>query len=108
MPKTNSVYPVPDVLPVIIVIALSAVAATAIAAWLVYQVARRAIDKVPPEGVTPVIYALSALLNPLRLFLPWRTRSELIQPPSHTGGPAQPSLHNETSPNLSPEAEHEA
>jgi hypothetical protein len=108
MPQTRTAYLIPGVLPAIIVIAVSAVAAIAIAAWLVYQVARRAIDKVPPEGVAPVILALGALLNPLRLFLPWSNRSEPTPLPPNTGNPAPTSLHNETNPDLEWEAKHEA
>jgi hypothetical protein len=108
MPQTRTVYPIPGVLPVIIVIAVSAVAAIAIAAWLVHQVARRAIDKVPPEGVAAVILALGALLNPLRLFLPWPNRSEPTQPPPQLAPSVGLSLHNEASPDLSGEAKHEA
>lgn len=108
MPQTTTVYPISGVLPVIIVIAASAVVAIAIAAWLVHQVARRAIDKVPPEGVAPVILALGALLNPLRLFLPWPNQSEPIQPPPHTGDPVPVSLDNQTSPDVPQEAKHEA
>jgi hypothetical protein len=107
MPQTRTVYPVPGVLPVVIVIAASTVAAMVIAAWLVHQVARQAIDKVPPEGVAPVILALGALLNPLRLFLPWPNRGEQIQPP-YTRNPAEPPLHNETCSDLSQEVKHEA
>jgi hypothetical protein len=58
-------------LPAVIVIAVSAVAAIAIVAWLVRQIALKAIEKVSPEGVAPVIMALSALPSPFRLFLPW-------------------------------------
>lgn len=66
----------PDELSVIIVIAVSGIAAMIIAAWLVYQVARRAIDKATPDGVAAVVLALAALLNPLRQFLPWSPPGE--------------------------------
>jgi hypothetical protein len=108
MPETRTVYPVSGVLPVIIVIAVSTIAAIAIAAWLVNQVARRAIDKATPEEVAPVILALGALLNPLQLFLPWRARSGPARLPPRSEAPARTSLHNETSPDPSKEAKHEA
>lgn len=108
MPQTRTGYPISGVLPVIIVIAVSAVAAIAIAAWLVNQVARRAINKVSPEGVAPVILALGALLNPLRLFLPWPDRSEPNQQPPQMRHLGLESLHNETKPELAQEARHEA
>jgi len=75
MPQTGTTYLMPGMLTVTIVIAVSTVTTIAIAAWLVHQVARRAIDKTTPEGVAPVILALGALLNPLRLFLPWTNPS---------------------------------
>jgi hypothetical protein len=108
MPQTSTVNAVPGVFPVVIVIAVSAVAALAIGAWLVSQVARRAIDKVPPEGVAPVILALDTMLNSLRLYLPWSNRSGMSQPPSQTGNLAPPALHNETSHDLSLEVNREA
>jgi hypothetical protein len=108
MPQTRTDYPISGVFPVIVVMAVSAVAAIAIAAWLVHQVARRAIDKVPPEEVAPVILALGALLNPLRLFLPWSGRSESPQLPMHPGDSATTSPHNGTNPDLAQEVKHEA
>jgi len=108
MPRTRLADPISGALPVIIVIAVSTLVAITIAAWLVYQVARRAIDKVPPEGVATVILALGALLNPLRLFLPWPNRSEPVQLPPNTENPPPTSLHNETNPGATQEAKHEA
>src|SRR5689334_6615210 len=84
-------------LPVVIVIALSAIIAVAIAAWLIREVAQRAIEKTTPESVASVVLALGALLNPLRLFLPWssaKSPTELKDP----GGSARISQHNENSP----------
>jgi hypothetical protein len=106
MPSTVTVSPIAAALPVVIVIAVSAVTAIAIAAWLVYQVALKAIDKVPPEGVAAVILALGALLNPLRLFLPWPNRGEPAKPP-HAEDWAAASAHNEAIPDLPQETSHE-
>jgi len=63
-------------MPVIIVIAVSGVVALAIGARLVRDVAHMAIEKATPEGVPAVVVALSSLLRPLRMFLPWSSREE--------------------------------
>lgn len=99
MPQERHVYSISAALPVIIVIAISAIAAIAIAAWLVREVASRAIDKTTPESVASVVHELGTLLNPLRLFLPWSSPRCPIEPPENPSGVAQTSLHNETSPN---------
>jgi hypothetical protein len=96
MPPGRSTSLISGALPVIIVIALSAIIAVAIAAWLIREVAQRAIEKTTPEGVAAVVLALGALLNPLRLFLPWssaRSPAELKDPV----GSARISPHNENS-----------
>jgi flagellar basal body-associated protein FliL len=67
-------YPVPAAIIMVVVIAASAIAALAITAWLLHQVARRAIDKATPDSVASVILALGALAGPLRAFLPWSGR----------------------------------
>jgi len=108
MPPTKPVYLSPGMLPAIIVVAISVIAALVIIVWLLYQVACRAIDKVPPEGVTPLILALGVLVNAFRSLLPWLNRSEPIQLPPDLADPVPPSLHNETSPELTQEAKHEA
>jgi branched-subunit amino acid ABC-type transport system permease component len=95
MSSTVTESPIAGALPVVIVIAASAVTAIAIAAWLVYRVALRAIDKAPPEGVAAVILALGALLNPLRLFLPWPSRSEPGGVPHVQDGVRTAAVHNE-------------
>lgn len=110
MPQTRTTYLMPGMLTVTIVIAVSAVTAIAITAWLVHQVARRAIDKTTPEGVAPVILALGALLNPLRLFLPWSSLSASPQPQTHANDEArstEASMHTEISPDAPQEARHE-
>jgi hypothetical protein len=108
MPSTDTVSPIAGALPVVIVIATSTVIAIAIAAWLVYQVALRAIDKAPPEGVAAVILALGALLNPLRLFLPWPTRGEPTNPPHAEDYAPTVSAHNKAISDLTQESSHEA
>jgi Mn2+/Fe2+ NRAMP family transporter len=64
----------PGPVVMLVVVAVSAVVALAIAAWLLHQVARRAIDKSTPEGLPAVLVALGAMIDPLRLFLPWSGR----------------------------------
>jgi hypothetical protein len=91
-------------LPVVIVIAVSALAMAAMAAWLVHDVARKAIDKTTPEGVAQVVGALADLLSPLQSYLPWSNRrtagkSGVIRPPSG---------NDENNPCLSEEVDHEA
>jgi hypothetical protein len=78
MPEVTT-YPLP--LPVVVaaVFAAVALAAMTITAWLLHQIARRALDKTTPDGVESVIRALSTLIDPLRMFLPW----------SRWGGPAR-------------------
>ena len=49
MPPTKPVYLSPGMLPAIIVVAISVIAALVIIVWLLYQVACRAIDKVPQK-----------------------------------------------------------
>ena len=95
-------------LPAIVVIALSSIAAIAIAAWLVREVARRAIDKTTPEDVASVVHELGALLNPLRLFLPWAGLKHLIAPKRDAGDLVRASLQNGTDPEVSEENTHEA
>jgi hypothetical protein len=72
-PQPTSYY-VASALPVIIVIACTAVIAIAISAWLVHDVAHRAIDRANPDKIPAVLLALGSLLHPLRLFLPWSGR----------------------------------
>jgi hypothetical protein len=101
MPAGRSSSLISGALPVIIVIALSTIIAVAIAAWLIREVASRAIEKTKPEDVASVVVALGALLNPLRLFLPWsghKCPTELTDP----GGSGRVSPHND--PNSSPES----
>ena len=106
MSQTTTIYPVPDALTAAFVIAASTVTAIAIAAWLVHRIARRAIDKVPPEEVAPVILALAALLSSLRVFLPWAALSAPLHLPVGPRREPQTSLHNESGPVAPREAQH--
>jgi len=62
-------------LPVVLVIAGTAIAAIAISAWLVRDVAHKALDRTCPEKVPAVVVALGSLLRSLPQFLPWTNRS---------------------------------
>ena len=105
---TSTVYLISDALPVIIVIAVSALITAAIAAWLVHDVARKAIEKTTPEGVAQVVHALSHLLHPLRLYLPWSSNRWSSNAPAVPSGATPKFQHNGTSPHSSEENEHEA
>jgi hypothetical protein len=91
-----SVYDAAGALPVIIVIACTTIIAIAISAWLVRDVARRAIERTSPERVPAVVLALGSLLHPLRLFLPWSSRG--ARPSLPLGSDLDESAHNENSP----------
>jgi hypothetical protein len=89
---------IPSPVMAIIVIAITSIAATVVAAWVVRGVARSAIEKTSPEHVASVVLALGALLNGLRLFLPWskewdRGNSTI---PGHSALP-ETSLHTAVS-----------
>lgn len=75
----NNLSSLASALPVILVIALSVNASLAISSWLVYQVARRAIEKADSHGIPSVILALGSLLGPLRMFMPWNSLTGLPQ-----------------------------
>ncbi|WP_433378914.1 hypothetical protein ACQPZX_12550 [Actinoplanes sp. CA-142083] len=64
-------FPIPTPVVMAVVIAVSALIAIAITAFLLNQIARRALDKTTPDGVESVIHALGTLIDPLRMFLPW-------------------------------------
>jgi hypothetical protein len=84
MPGTT--YSVLFMIVALAVIAASAVAVAVIAAWLAYQVAKRAIDKATPEGVASVVLALASLIDPLHKFLPWSGRGTGHHLPSGGSG----------------------
>src|SRR5262249_51987116 len=71
-------------LPVVAVVAICGVVSLAIAAWLISEVARRALEKSAQNDVPQVLTALGGLLDRLRLFLPWSSRGRESLP---TGGP---------------------
>jgi hypothetical protein len=66
--------------PVIAIIGFTVIVTVAIAAWLVRDVAHRAIERTSPEKVPAVVMALGSFLHPLRLFLPWSSRPMSIAP----------------------------
>ncbi len=90
------VYDVAGALPAIIVVACTAIVAIAISAWLVRDVAHRAIERTSPEKVPAVVLALGSLLHPLRLFLPWS--GYRAGPDARSHGGTDQALHNESSP----------
>lgn len=100
-------FPVPDALAITVVLALAAIVAIAISAWLVHDVAREAMKRTSPENVAAVVLALAALLRPLALYLPWfggmgrrRSRDELRAATRAAGG--------ESNLELGEEGDHEA
>jgi hypothetical protein len=96
MHPQRAVNDVASALPVIIVISCTAIVAIAISAWLVRDVAHRAIERTSPDNVPAVVLALSALLHPLRLFLPWSGRRAGPGTLPHDGERDE-KLHNENS-----------
>ena len=102
------VYDIASALPVIIVVACTAIVAIAISAWLVRDVAHRAIERTSPEKVPAVVLALGSLLHPLRLFLPWSGRRAEPDSRSHSGADHDEMLHNESSPALQKGSSDEA
>jgi hypothetical protein len=73
-------YSVSSALPVVAVIALSGILALAIAAWLIRDVARNALERSAEADVPQVLVALATLLDRLRLFLPWQNRGNKSLP----------------------------
>jgi len=87
MPE-GTAFPIPLPVAMAAVIAVSALAAIAITAWVLHQIARRALDKTTPDGVESVILALSALVEPFRMFLPWSQRGRSGLPKDDTSPPS--------------------
>lgn len=87
--------------PVVVVIAVSTIAAIAIAALLVLAIARRALERTTPDKVPIVIDALAAMLGQLGQYLPWsgekgRAHSPIPGSPAQTTGNAcHPELPEE-------------
>ncbi|MGH3159844.1 MAG: hypothetical protein ACRDNF_25170 [Streptosporangiaceae bacterium] len=102
------VYDAASALPVTIVIACTSLVAIAISAWLVRDVARRAIERTSPDKVPAVVQALGSLLHPLRLFLPWSGRRAALDWRSHEGADHSEIPHNESSPALQKGSSDEA
>jgi hypothetical protein len=77
-------------LPVVVAVVFAGVglAAMAITAWLLHQIARRALDKTTPDGVESVIRALSTLIDPLRMFLPWSRWDSSARSKPRSPGPS--------------------
>jgi hypothetical protein len=87
-------YSVAGALPVVMVVAVSGILALAIAAWLIRDVARNALERSTQADVPQVLAALGGLLDRLRLFLPWQNgrRTSLS-----SGAPDdQPMTHTES------------
>jgi hypothetical protein len=99
MQAQRAVYDVSSALPVIIVVACTAIVAIAISAWLVRDVARRAIERTSPDKVPAVVLALGSLLHPLHLFLPWSGRWGPGSRPSGANDPEE-VLNTKNSPAL--------
>jgi hypothetical protein len=59
-------------LPIVGVIALSGIVALCIAAWVVRDVARFALQRSAEDDIPRVLVALGGWLEQLRLFLPWQ------------------------------------
>jgi hypothetical protein len=96
MHPQRAAYDIASALPVIIVIACTAIIGIAISAWLVRDVAHQAIKRTTPDKVPSVVLALGALLHPLRLFLPWsggRAGPGMLR----NDGDQGEALHNENS-----------
>jgi hypothetical protein len=66
---------VASALPVVCVIAGTSLVALAIVAWLVRDVAVRAIARAKPDQVAAVIVALASLITPFHWIWPWSART---------------------------------
>jgi hypothetical protein len=84
-------------LPVAIVVACTAIVCLGIAAWLVREVALRAIDRSSPEKVAAVVQALGSILRALGVFLPWSGR-DTVGPPRIESVEHGETAQNEKSP----------
>jgi hypothetical protein len=73
-------------LPVVCVIAVSSLAAIVVLAWLVREVAARAIEKAAPDQVAAVVSALAGLVSPFRWIWPWAARMRIS--PRHANNDA--------------------
>jgi hypothetical protein len=94
---------VESALPVVGVITAGSLVAFAILAWLVREVAVRAIEKATPEQVAAVVIAVAELVSPLRWIWPWSAKA------SSFGSGTLP-LQEDNKPSSGPQtkAQHEA
>lgn len=74
MPAEVPSGPLTDALPVVCVIAASGVVVVIVLAWLLHDVAARAIARCEPDQVAPVVLALSSLVSRFRWMWPWSDR----------------------------------
>jgi hypothetical protein len=65
-----------------VALAICGVLSLAIAAWLLHDLARTALERSAQEDVPQVLNALSGLLDKLSLLLPWSRRGRQSLPPS--------------------------
>jgi hypothetical protein len=97
MHAQSSAYSLGSALPVVVVIAVASIAALGIVAWLVRDVARRAIERTSPDKVDAVVRALGSLWEPLRGFVPWSGRADTADRLRRDGPAQHKALQNETS-----------
>jgi prepilin signal peptidase PulO-like enzyme (type II secretory pathway) len=103
LPASASGFVVSDALPVMAVIAVSGIVALGIAAWVVRDIARFALQRSTEADIPRVLVALGGWLEQLRLFLPWqsgelRRRTSLPPDGPHAGDTNQaPDLSKEGS-----------
>jgi hypothetical protein len=71
-PTAAAVLTASGTLPIVAVIAVSGIVALCIAAWVIRDVARLALQKSAAADVPRVLAALGGWLEQLRLFLPWQ------------------------------------
>jgi hypothetical protein len=72
VPTAAAVLAASDALPIVVVIATAGIVALCIAAWVIRDVARLALQKSATDDVPRVLTALGGWLEQLRLFLPWQ------------------------------------
>lgn len=75
MPQTT-----PDWVLAVATLAICGVFSVAIAAWLVRELGRAALERSAQEDVPQVLAALGALLDKLSLLLPWSRRDRRSLP----------------------------
>jgi hypothetical protein len=83
MPQTT-----PDWVLAVTALAICGVFSVAIAAWLVRELGRAALERSAQEDVPQVLAALGALLDKLSLLLPWSRRDRRSLPAVPAGDAA--------------------